>query len=88
MIIVQAALQRGKQSLLEYSVPLWIGENRFLDAIASLCTGVGQLVRRDARSQVFDLRPGVYFFFREERPPIGYDQAEITGADLVDARVI
>lgn len=88
MEIVQRASERYETNALQNYVATGIGQDLFLDPIASL--GVRRLnqIRGYTRSHLRRFRVGISLFFREERFAVRDDETQVTGARAIDPRVI
>ena len=87
-VVPELPLKRGETDFLEYNIAIGIGKDFFMDAIASVDVCVGQLKGGDPGFERSILEGAVAFFFGEKIAAISYDESEITGTSLIDARKI
>ena len=84
-IIRKRALQRHEADFLQHDVAIRIGEDFFLDPVASLQFGVGQFVNWNAGFERHILEFAVALLFGEKAGAVGDDQTLVAGASLVHA---
>ena len=86
--IGQRTLERHESDALDNHVAPGIGQDLFLDPVATINGGIPNSIRRNAGLHLGDLGACVPLFLREVRLPIRHDEAEIASAGVVDARVV
>src|SRR5579862_7432887 len=85
VVVGQHPLHGLKPDFLQYHVAVWVGQDFFVNAIASAVGCIGQFKRGDSGFDRMVFKSAVTLLFGEKIAAVGNNESHVASASLIDA---